>query len=158
MREVVLTGGHVTLISDEDCDLVTAFRWTPAPIPGQPHLYFRTTRKGVPPIKLHRLIAGAIPGEEVDHANGNTLDNRRENLRICTRTQNRRNSRKSKRNTSGYKGVHWHKLTRKWRARVRIGARVWELGLYANKQDAAQAYWNAAYICHGEFACLQPSS
>src|SRR5687767_14638664 len=72
----------------------------------------KRSRKAV----LHRLLAGAAPGEVVDHINGNTLDNRRSNLRVCSRKQNARNSRRPAHNRSGFKGVSWDKQTGRWRA------------------------------------------
>lgn len=88
----------------------------------------------------------------VDHINGNTLDNRIENLRACSYAENARNSRKSKRNTSGVKGVTWNKSRKKWQAGVTVNKKFKNLGYYESIEDAEQARKNAVSIIHGEFA------
>lgn len=103
---------------------------------------------------MHRLITGAKKGEYVDHINGNKLDNRKSNLRICTNAQNGWNQGISKKNTSGYKGVRWHKLAKKWDARIRVNRKEFYLGLFIDIKDAAKAYNEAALQYHGEFAYI----
>lgn len=101
--------------------------------------------------KMHTYIMGN-PGTDVDHINKNTLDNRDENLRICTHTQNLANRGKQRNNTSGYKGVQIHNNGTKWCSRIRIkGADVW-LGAYDTAIEAARKYDMAALHMWGEFA------
>lgn len=83
---------------------------------------------------FHRLIMGAKKGQEIDHINRNKLDNRKENLRFTTRSQNNRN--KSPSNGRKYKGINWHKGDQKWRARYNNKF----LGNFDTEIDAAIAY------------------
>lgn len=106
-------------------------------------------------ISLHRLLAGALHGEEVDHIDGNTFNNRRANLRRCTKHGNCQNQKKQIRScTSKYKGVSWHKASSKWSAYIKWGGKKKHLGLYALEEDAARAYNVVAASQFGEFARL----
>lgn len=91
---------------------------------------------------------------EVDHKNHNRLDNRKENLRKCNRSQNEINKGINKNNTSGYKGVYIDKKQKKWISRIFKDNKEYYLGAYSNIKDAAKAYNNAAIKHHGEFAYL----
>lgn len=98
-----------------------------------------------------RVMFRDMAGKLVDHRNGDTLDNRRTNLRICTRLDNARNQRKI-RGVSRFKGVGLHRG--KWLARIRgPESKVVHLGYFASERDAALAYDRAARQYHGEFAC-----
>ena len=120
-------------------------------------------KRGVPYVKinlynkrlyLHRLVIDAKKGEYVDHINGDTLDNRRCNLRICTNSENLRNSKTRIDNTSGYKGVSYKKERKKYIAYININKKRIFLGYYNSKIDAAKAYNIGAKKYHGEFARL----
>src|SRR3990167_8659481 len=100
--------------------------------------------------KMHRLILQAPQGFEVDHKNGNGLDNRLENIRLCTRSQNACNSSLRKDNKSGFKGVEFHKGTRCWRARICVEGCRTELGYFASLKEATFAYNQAAIRLHGD--------
>lgn len=108
-------------------------------------------------IKLHRYLLDAPNGMQVDHINGDPLDNRRENLRVATPSQNQANWRKKSPATSAYKGVSWHKGARKWRATININGKQVHLGFYGEEEAAALAYDTAAERAYGEFACLNGS-
>lgn len=105
---------------------------------------------------LHRLILDAKPRQYVDHINGNTLDNRLENLRICSNRENLNNRGKNKNNTSGYKGVHFVKRckTKPWCAQIMHKGQSIHLGYYSSDLEAAKVYDNAAKLYHKEFAKL----
>lgn len=93
-------------------------------------------------------------GMETDHVNGNRLDNRRENLRICSKFDNMRNRGKQANNTAGYKGVFYSIRARRWRAQIRVKGKSIHLGLFDETVDAAKAYNIAALAYFGEFAHL----
>jgi hypothetical protein len=95
-----------------------------------------------------------LPGLQVDHINGNTLDNRKFNLRICTAAENTKNTKLKSSNTSGYKGVAWHTGTNKWRAYIVLDNRQKHLGLFKTKEEAALSYNEAALKYHKSFARL----
>ncbi len=105
--------------------------------------------------KNHRLIFlmhhGYLPAL-IDHIDGNRLNNRIENLRPATRSQNSFNSMKSKSNTSGVKGVSWRKDLKKYRARLYANKKTYELGLFKTMEEAEQAIADARNKHHGEFA------
>ena len=101
---------------------------------------------------MHREIIQTPEGMHTDHIDGNKLNNRKLNLRICRNSQNRCNMRLHIDSTSGYKGVAWHKGTNKWQARIRVNDKTLWLGLFENAADAARVYDNAALRLHGEFA------
>jgi hypothetical protein len=106
---------------------------------------------------VHRLIylwhTGLLP-ELVDHVNGTSHDNRIENLRAATRSQNKRNSVKHKSLTSRWKGVCWITRNKKWQATIRKNGKYIYIGLFASEIDAALAYNKAATELFGEFANL----
>lgn len=87
-----------------------------------------------------------------DHINGDKLDNRIVNLREATHTDNLCNSRTPKSNKSGYKGVHWHKRDKRWRARVKLNRKEYVCGHFKTVEEAAQAVAKKRQELHGEFA------
>jgi len=103
---------------------------------------------------MHRLILNPPAGITIDHINGNGLDNRRENLRLAGRGQNQCNRGKQSNNTSGFKGVTWHKNLNKWEAGISISGKRYHVGFYKTPEAAARAYDDAAKKYHGEFARL----
>ena len=110
--------------------------------------------------QAHRLIwmfhNGDIEtGLQIDHINQIKDDIRIENLRLATRSQNKSNSTKQKNNTSGLKGVSWHKHAKKWEARIMHNKKNIHLGLFATAELAHDAYVSAAAKLHGEFACWE---
>ena len=102
---------------------------------------------------MHRVV---LPGfEMLDHINHDGLDNRRENLRPCTASQNHANQRKRTEHTSSkYKGVHWAKDRNKWRASICVEGRWYKLGAFNTEEEAATVYNAAAQKAFGVFAGL----
>lgn len=103
-------------------------------------------------VYLGRYLLGITdPNIEVDHINGNKLDNRRCNLRPVTHQQNLQNCDLRKDNTSGEKGVSWHKNAKKWESYIKANGKRIHLGLFNSKEDAVRAYQEAAEKYFGEF-------
>jgi len=104
--------------------------------------------------KLHKVLMPSVgQNVDIDHINGIRTDNRKENLRPCTRKQNNMNKHAT-RNKSGYKGVYWDKEHKKWRAGICYNNKSINLGYYKNINDAARAYNVMAKELFGEFAHL----
>ena len=102
-------------------------------------------------ILLHRFIMN--PGDDmvVDHINHDKLDNRKDNLRICTQQENSMNKSKHINNTSGVVGVHWNKERNKWRATIMVNYRQIHIGYYDNIEDAIEARIDAEIEYFGEY-------
>jgi AP2 domain/HNH endonuclease len=96
-------------------------------------------------------VTGMWSKGEIDHKNEIKNDNRWNNFRLATRPQNMSNRGKNKNNTSGYKGVSWHKQRQKWSVRIGVNGKNIYLGLRNTKEDAFQLYCQAAKKYHGEF-------
>lgn len=110
----------------------------------------------------HRLVwlyvHGDFPEDQIDHINRIKDDNRLVNLRACTRSENLANQGKNANNSSGHKGVCWHRAEKKWRATIGFEGRLVQLGQFSNKEDAARAYNEKASELFGDFACLNEIS
>lgn len=99
---------------------------------------------------MARMIMAAKDGEMIDHINGNTLDNRRANLRVCNKFGNARNKRGW--SACGKKGVTWSRACDKWQAQIKHLGKTYHLGVFTYLRDAADAYDKAAIQLYGEFA------
>ena len=141
-------------IDPEDAHLLDAHVWRIVSFKGSKTHYVMTgSGQETPTVLLHRMIAAAPEGMEVDHINGDGLDNRRENLRVCTHHENMR-ARHRAWGSSDYKGVSWHKQIQKWRAFIGSNGRILHLGCFTDEKEAARAYNEAALKYFGEFAVL----
>lgn len=149
---VPLTQGMVARVSPNDVALVSKYNWIAARTKGG-LIYAQTTIPAAAGhrtiLKMHRLILGAPPGSEVDHENGDGLDNRRENIRLASRGQNCQN-RRPRACLSSFKGV-WA-AGRRWRAEIKAGENRRYLGVYATAEEAARVYDRAARALFGDFA------
>jgi hypothetical protein len=156
--EIDLGNGYLAVIDDEDADLVTGFKWYAMKVEGK---VYAAGWKHMPPgrffVHLHRLITNAQPGEIIDHADRDTLNCRRSNLRRATRQQNNCNRGASRRGTtSKYKGVFLCRQTGRFRAQITINRKRIYLGYFDSEENAARAYNAKAVELFGEFAYLNP--
>lgn len=150
--ELILTKGKTTRISLEDAERVLAHKWC---VTVTRKGFWYAKRKVVRPDgkatseMLHRFVLSAPKGLDVDHINGDTLDNRRENLRTATRSQNAINRHaKLPGKTSRFRGVSWDRHKGRWRAFV---SRL-HIGYFASEDAAAKAYDEAVRRLYGRFA------
>lgn len=141
--------GQTAIVSPEDASLVAPYRWGLNRAKGG-KFYLMASRNGET-IHMHRLIAKPPEGMVVDHINANPMDNRRENLRVCTPKQNSMSRRRYKGAASQYKGVT--PRDGKWRAQISVNRKTLVLGKFTSEIDAARAYDDAARKYFGEFAC-----
>lgn len=149
---VTLTKGYTAIISASDARVANGYNWTAQVMPRSVYAYRRDYNGGKSrKIYLHRALLGEPVGLEVDHIDGNGLNNTRGNLRKATKTQNGQNSRKRINNTSGFKCVSLHKETGKWRARITIDGKSKSLGLFHTPEQAHDARVAAATKYRGEF-------
>lgn len=160
MKEITLTSKRVAIVDDVDYDFLSQWKW---------HLkkdgkceyaarvnYLGGGRKNPKrkTIRMHRLIMQTPDGMETDHINGDGLDNRRSNLRVCTKSENQHNQKPRVGTFSKYKGVDFHKQSNKWRARIMLNSKHIQIGMFESELEAARAYNLSASIHHGEFAKL----
>lgn len=164
MREIPLTRGYVTLVDDEDYDMLMRWSWSaqgPKEGPGSKHIYAHrggAVNKVKYHVLMHRALCGNPPGLTVDHRDRNTLNNQKSNLRVATIGQNTANKGPQPGWSSPFKGVSWYKRDAIWTAQISLGDRKVHLGRFTNDRDAAAAYNIAANAHHGEFACLNDLS
>jgi|SRR5882724_4261472 len=148
-RLIALTQGQNAIVDTTDFEWLNQWNWSALWIPSSRGFYaVRLSTK----IYMHRIILGCKSKELADHKNGNTLDNRRENLRKCTLAENNRNRKKNYSSTSKYKGVY--EVGKRWQARIEVRGEKKYLGTYETSERAALAYDNAAKMFHREFALL----
>jgi hypothetical protein len=163
-KEIELTRGQVAIVDDADFEELNIWKWHYSH-PGKGNGtqgYARRARPGGRKarkekgawIYMHRQICGY---DQVDHANGNKLDNRRENLRRADKSRNGANRRKFQRKTkptSNYKGVYWRKSSKAWVAQIGVKGVRKHLGFFSDEIEAARHYDMAAIIYFKEFASL----
>lgn len=166
MKEIKLSRGQVTVVSDEDFEFLSQWKWCAEKKVRSSFHAVRCPKFKKPDgkwssrhIVMHNVLAerifGIIPdGQVVDHINRNPLDNTRENLRICSIHENARNTGKQKNTSSKYKGVYFASDRNRWHARIYCNKTLYQLGYFVSEKDAAEAYNNAAVKHFGEFAFL----
>lgn len=158
---VPLTQGYEAIIDAEDVALVSGKLWSAKVVRRRDGsvrtVYARAFvpgERGQRSLYMHTEILG-VEGAMCDHRDCDGLNNRRENLRPATPRENMQNARMRRDNTSGVKGVCWHKARAKWRAKIKVDGKTVSLGYFHSKDDAGAAYIAASLRFHGDFARLQ---
>lgn len=149
-RVIELTRGFITLVDEADYELLSKNKWWAWT--DSWNLTYAVGWVSQTRTKLHHILLPKVPGRLVDHINGDTLDNRRDNLRYATPAQSRANTRPSAK--SGFKGVYPTKGACTFKSIIRANGEQHYLGSFTTKVDAAKAYDEAARKFHGEFARL----
>jgi hypothetical protein len=153
-KRIPLAGGKYAIVDDKDWPKLMKHNWychTGYAARNGPKIRGKRTCT----IFMHRVLCPAPKGYEVDHINGNKLDNRKSNLRVATRQQQLFNRRANTKNTySKYKGVYWSKEKRLWRALIKKNGVSRHLGYFESEIDAAIAYNTKALELFGKFARL----
>lgn len=140
--------GDSFIFDKEDLPLIQMHKWH---ISRYGYVSTRIKNKNY---RLSRLLTNVCEGKYVDHKNGNTRDNRRNNLRIAQIIDNCRNMKIPAHNSTGYKGVSYDKDRGKFKAYISLMNKTKYIGRYTNPEDAAMAYDKAARKYFGEYACL----
>src|SRR4029077_3418788 len=138
-KEIILNDGYVSLVDLQDFDRVNQFKWSVDR--GDDEILYAVRNLGPDGeyriIQLHRFILDAPPGVLVDHRNLDGLDNRRSNLRFCSRSQNACNQKLLRcDNTSGFRGVSYSKTMRRWLAFITVNQVMLRLGYFESKEQA----------------------
>ena len=154
-KEIMLPSGHVTIVSDEDYDMLSKHKWYASNGKGKYYVSSNTKIEGFRRhILMHRLIMGILdnPDIQVDHINGDTLDNRRENLRICNRAQNSQNKIGNPEASSIFKGVIWDPIRCHWIMSINSGGKYKHVRSIKNEWVASLIYDLLAFDMFGDFA------
>ena len=153
MKLIAISQGRFAKVDDEDWEALLVFKWQ---YTGRGYARRTVTTVGGTQVisYMHREILNAPPDKQVDHINGDRLDNQKTNLRLCSRAENARNRVMKFPGTSKYKGVYWCKIMKKYRARIQTRKGSKSLGHFEKEEDAAVAYNRAAVEYFGEFANL----
>lgn len=152
---ISLTKDRFATVDDSDFEPLSQYRWKCMVRPQTCYAYrYEKTDQGWHKVFMHQAVMNPEDGMEVDHINGNGLDNQRRNLRVCTHAENCWNQRKTGGTSSHYKGVAWNIGCRKWEAKIRVDGILRHLGVFASEEQAASRYNAAARKHFGEFARL----
>lgn len=158
MKQIPLIHNKFALVDDEDFDLISKYRWVILKSGYAINsTYIRGSgRKNQKQLQIfmHKLIMNQQKGIIVDHINGNKLDNRKENLRIATKTQNNYNKTKTPNSSSIYKGVYWDKKYKFWASEITVNYKKYFIGYFNNELHAGMAYDIWARECQEDFAKL----
>ncbi|MBZ2166364.1 HNH endonuclease [Methanobacterium spitsbergense] len=152
---IPLTQDKVALVDKEDLDYLNQWKWNTLKMHNSYYALRNTYlgtfegKKKFKMVRMHRLILNAPKNMMVDHINGNGLDNRKSNLRICSNRQNTQN-RKHGKKSSRYPGVYFNKRNKNWVARIQIKGKINFLGSFKDEKDAAKAYEKACRELVGE--------
>jgi len=151
MKEIQLTQGKVTLVSDEDYEYLNQFKWSA--VKGRRDTWYAKRNCNGKTLMMHREILGLTDKKtQGDHRDHDGLNNQRSNLRVTTDSQNKMNRRSATNSSSQYLGVCFHKYHKKYISSIRLNKKNYFLGYFEKPEDAAIAYDVAARKYFGEFA------
>lgn len=150
---ITLTKGKETVVDDSDFAILSTFKWTlVSDASGRSYAVRSKMINGKKvTLRMHRVLMGDPHGMQIDHVDGDSLNNQKSNLRVCTQSENLRNTKKHKDNTSGFKGVHYNPNRKKWEANIRFDYRLQYLGRYICPLLAYVAYCRAGRRLFGAF-------
>lgn len=154
MKRILLTGllgtGRYAIVDDEDYQILGSFKWYINSVGYA--CRSRQTNNGHHNQTLHSTILEPVKGMVIDHINGDKLDNRKENLRVCTISENTQNQRKRPYLSSKYLGVRWHKRDKVWIAKIAKDGKGIHLGTFRQEELAARMYDSFAKKLYGKDA------
>jgi hypothetical protein len=151
MKEIPLTKGKVAIIDDDIFEELSQYKWfLDSNGYAARHTSLHFGKRKI--IYMHRIIMNAPSNMEIDHINSIKLDDRRENMRVCTHAENGKNQKKPIDNITGFKGISLDKRWLKWQTRIGVNGKMLSLGYFDDPIAAAHAYDAAAIKLHGEFA------
>jgi hypothetical protein len=151
---VTLNKKHVAVIDAADVDKISPYTWF-ANVTKRKDGTIRTVYAvAANSLSMHRLLLDAPSDSPVDHVSGVGIDNRRANIRLVTPRLNSYNRGIQSTNTSGFKGVHWNRMTHKFHAVIHLDKKPWIVGKFKTAEEAARRYDHAARRFYGKFACL----
>lgn len=154
MRKILLTQNQFALVDNDDYDYINQWKWCAKKIYDNVYCAVRVgKRPRRERIYMHRVIMNVEKTLEIDHIDGNPLNNQKYNLRICKHSENMLNRKKKKTNTTGYKGVR-PTSNNKYQALICVNGKQTCIGTFENPIDAARAYDQRAKKLHGDFARL----
>lgn len=156
---IVKIRGYNVKLDDEDVPMVKSYVWhLDSSVKRGKVYFFRVEQyykedgtRGSHRWMLHRMIMSTPVELVTDHIDGDTLNCQKSNMRICTQAENNKNMRGPKTNTSGFKGVSWHKGHKRWRADINVNCHQKSLGLFDTPEEAYKAYCEAKKKYHGEY-------
>ena len=151
---IQLTQGKYALVDTSDYEMLSKRKWHlfKADWGGLYATAHHTKPNGkVTQIRMHRLIMNAKPEQIIDHINGDGLDNRKSNLRFCTQSQNRANTKRVG-GLSKFRGVYYNKTSKKWASQISLNNKKKWIGYFNTEVEAARAYDKMAKKLFGEFA------
>lgn len=154
LRKITLTKGFVTIVDEEDYEYLNQWKWhyTKVRNDGYAVRWVRISPTKLKIVRMHRLIMNPPDEMYIDHINGDRLDNRKCNLRVCTNIQNSWNRKINK--GRKYKGICFEKRRGKWKVYIDVNKKRISLGYFDSEEDAARIYNKAAEKYFGEFARL----
>ena len=154
MKLIPLTQGKFAMVDDRDFECISKFKWFAHKRENTFYAERHVTINGRDIIqKMHQFIMGDNPLKmDIDHRDGDGLNNQRSNLRFCSRSENSMNRRSQRNSSSIYKGVGWHKGCKKWMAYIQVDGVLVHLGYFIIEEDAARSYDVMCIKHHGEFA------